>query len=334
MPELAELLTWRGPNPTTARFLMVFMDQNNKCNLRCLMCGFSDARVAALPRYDLPRALYDRIAAELFPHANFVCLSLMTEPFMTRDFPDRLMAVREAGVPYSEIITNGTLLTAESARKVIEAGITRVTFSIDGGTKEVFESIRIGASFERVLANFELLRGGPRLRVNHVLSDLNVDRFDDFLDLMERLRPHEVAVRTISRMSNAVLQESRDAAFWSKVQANRAKLEAFCARTGIADSGYLRDRHTLIDLGIVCPKPWDTLAIHPNGDVYPCMAWSRPPVGNIARDSFDAIWNGDALDALRREFTEKEAGVDCLNCTIRRGADDLDDDFFFRKLAK
>ena len=346
--ELAARLTWRGPSASETRFLSVFMDQNNKCNLRCKMCGFSDDRVAALPRYDMPRWLFDRIAAEVFPHAGYVCLSLMTEPFMTTDFPDRLRAVRDAGVPFSEVITNGTLLTAAACRKIVEAGLTRVIISIDGGTKEVFENIRTGASFERVLRNFELLRSTrasygaaqPLLRVNHVLSEMNIDHFDAFLRLMERLAPDEVAVRTISRMSNAILQESQDAAFWAKVSAARQALRALCVTTGIRDSAYLRRRHTLIDLftdagdKLLCPKPWTTVAIHPNGDVYPCMAWSRPPLGNLATATLEEIWNGAALAELRREFESAQAGVDCLNCSIRRGADDEDDDFFYRKLAK
>jgi radical SAM protein with 4Fe4S-binding SPASM domain len=347
--ELAHRLTWRGPNATSERFLNVFMDQNNKCNLRCKMCGFSDPRVAGLAAYDLPRWLFDRIAADVFPRANYLCLSLMTEPFMTSDFPDRLAAVRDAEVPFSEIITNGTLLTERACQKIIDARISRVIFSIDGGTKAVFENIRIGARFERVLANFAMLRAMrsvqradlPQLRINHVLSELNIDHFDDFLSLIRRLRPEEIAVRTISRMSNALLQESTDAVFWSKVRAAREALRRFCAETGIRDSAYLRDRHTPIDLftdsgdRLLCPKPWDTIAIHPNGDTYPCMAWSRPPLGNLATDSFDEIWNGAALASLRKEFENTQAGVDCLNCTIRRSSiDDPDDDFFYRKLAK
>ena len=347
--ELARLLTWRGPSPGAGRVLNVFMDQNNKCNLRCQMCGFSDSRVAALPKYDMPRWLFERIAAEVLPHANYVCLSLMTEPFMTRDFPDRLASVRDAGVPFSEIITNATLLNEESCRKIVDARISRVIVSIDGGTKEVFERIRVGAKFENVIRNVELLRDArdsvsatlPQLRVNHVLSELNIDHFGEFLELVERLRFEEIAVRTISRMSNAILQESTDAAFWAKVRVAREELRRFCAATGVRDSGYLRDRHTRIELftdagdKLLCPKPWDTLAIHPNGDAYPCMAWSRPPIGNFSTDTFEDVWNGAALVALRREFEEKQAGVDCLNCTIRRTAtDDPDDDFFYRKLAK
>ena len=346
--ELAQRLSWHGPHPTSERFLNVFMDQNNKCNLRCQMCGFSDPRVASVAKYDMPRWLYDRIAAEVFPRANYVCLSLLTEPFMTGDFADRLSAVSEARIPFSELITNGTLLSEPDCHKIVDAGISRVIVSIDGGTKAVFENIRVGARFETVLRNFEMLRSvresrraeRPLLRINHVLSELNIDHFAGFLFLVRELRPEEIAVRTISRMSNAVLQESTDDRFWSRVRSIRAELRHFCATTGIRDSAYLRARHTPIDLiddsgnKLLCPKPWDTIAIHPNGDTYPCMAWSREPVGSLATQSFDEIWNGPALSSLRQEFTETQAGVDCLNCTIRRGADDPDDDFFFRKLAK
>jgi radical SAM protein with 4Fe4S-binding SPASM domain len=347
LDELRAKLLWRGPSPSASRFLTVFMDQNNKCNLRCQMCGFSDPRVAGLPQYDLPRWAYDRIANELFPRANYVCLSLMTEPFMTRDFPDRLAAVRQHGVPFSDLITNGTMLTEEAVEKVLDAEISRVIVSIDGGTKEIFESVRAGANFERVIGNFTRLRTRrrqrgavhPRLRVNHVLSELNIDHFDAFLDLMESLEVEEVAVRTVSRMSDAVIQESRDPVFWDKVRAIRVKVAGFYQRTGIVDPAFLRDRHTTIDLftdageKLICRTPWTTIAVHPNGDVFPCMAWSRPPVGNLTRQTFDEIWNGAELSALRDEFERVQPGLDCLNCTIRRSPSDTDDDFFYRKLA-
>ena len=233
-------LLWREPAAGAERFLSVFMDQNNKCNLRCQMCGFSDPRAALLRKYDLPRWAFERIAAELFPRATYLCLSLMTEPFMTRDFPDRLAAVRRFAVPFSEVITNATLLTDHAIGKILDAQLSRVIVSIDGGTKEVFERVRIGADFETVIGNFVALRTRreeratrlPRLRINHVLSELNVDHFEAFLALTERLGADELAVRTVSRMSDAVIQENTEPAFWTKVRAARVKLAAFCRRTG------------------------------------------------------------------------------------------------------
>jgi len=117
------------------------------------------------------------------------------------------------------------------------------------------------------------------------------------------------------------------------------KLAAFCQRTGVVDAAFLRDRHSMIDLftdsgeKLICRTPWTTIAVHPNGDVYPCMAWSRPPIGNLTRQTFEEIWNSPAINTLRDEFERARPGLDCLNCTIRRSANDPDDDFFYRKLA-
>lgn len=346
--DLREKLSWNGPPSSGDRFLSIFMDQNNKCNLKCQMCGFSDSRVAAISKYDMPRSLFETIARQVFPLTNYLCLSIMTEPFMTRDFPDRLQVVRELGVPYSDLITNGTLLTDEKIAKILDAQITRLIFSIDGGTKEVFETIRLGARFEKVIENFLLVgqmkrernAALPILRINHVLSEPNIDHFDDFLRLAENLAPAEIAVRTVSRMSDAIIQESSDPVFWQKVRTAREKLVAFCKRTGIADSAYLRDRPTLIELftergeRMICRRPWDTLAIHPNGDVYPCMAWMREPLGNFQRETFAEMWRGSTLDALRREFEEVRPGVDCLHCVIRKKSPSEPDDFFYQKVAK
>jgi len=342
---LRHKLSWTGPEMNGGRFLSVYMHQNNKCNLRCRTCGFSDARVGAIAKYDMPEGLFARIVSEVFPRTNYLCLSIMTEPFMTRSFPDRLRFVREAGVPFSDIITNGTLLNESVYEKVFDAKISRFTFSIDGGSKEVFDFLRPGAKFEQVIGNVRLFLkmrrpGGPALRVNHVLSEPNIDHFEEFLALMEELHPDQIAVRTVSRMSEAEIQEPFDRGFWLKVQRCREELAAFVARTGIEDAGYLRGRHSKIDLfdehgqALTCQLPWTTLAIHPNGDVYPCMAWTRPPIGNLLEDDFASIWYGEKLVALRDEFTRTKAGVDCLNCTIRMASDDPDDDFFYRKLAK
>jgi radical SAM protein with 4Fe4S-binding SPASM domain len=341
-------LSWAGPAGGEGRFLSVFMDQNNKCNLRCQMCGFSDPRTEAIGRYDMPWALFERMARQVFPRTNYLCLSILTEPFMTADFPERLQLVRELGVPFADVITNGTLLTERSIGRVLDSQISRLIFSIDGGTKEVFERIRVGANFDQVIRNvqrFEAMKRErgltlPLLRFNHVLSELNIDAFDDFLALAERLGVAEVAVRTVSRMSDAIVQETDDPAFWAKVRVAKAKLGAFCARTGILDSAYLRDRPSRIDLftergdTMICRRPWDTLAIHPNGDVFPCMAWTRPPIGNFQHQSFDDMWDSPALIALRDEFETFLPGVDCLHCTIRKEPSDVKDDFFYRKVAK
>jgi len=339
-------LLWKAPTSDDGRFLTVYMDQNTKCNLRCRTCGFSDPRVAELRTYDMPRWLYDKIARDVFPRALNVCLSIASEPLMTRDFPERLEALRAYGVPYGEFTTNGTLLTSRAIDAIVQSAVMRVSVSIDGSTKATYEAARPGARFEQVVANWHALKAArgaspfPRLRINYVVTPLNIDEFDRFLDFCESIGAEELALRTVSRMSNAEVQETTDPAFWTKVAAARRRMVAFCERTSIVDSGYLRDRsgpvHVRLENGelMSCRYPWNVLGIHPNGDALPCYAWTRPPTGTFVRETFDQIWNGEAMEAVRREFEREKPGVDCLHCTIRKATDDTNDDFFYLHMAK
>jgi len=334
---------------TDERTLEVFMDQNNKCNLKCRMCGFSDPRAGALPKFDLPMALFEKIVDQVLPRARYLALSCMTEALMTRDFSERLHVLRRAQVPFTELITNGTLLTDRIIEAILAVPLSRIAVSIDGATKETFETVRVGANFETVIANvrrFSEMKAQagatlPELRINHVVSELNEAEFPLFLDLAESLSPQAIDVRTIVRMSDAVDRGPSDESFFVRVREMRELLDAWCARTGIRNEGYLRPQEANIEIftstgeRLTCQRAWNTVAIHANGDVLPCISWTRPPVGNLALQSFDEIWRGEAAEAIRREFEAKKPGIDCLHCTIKKDVDpEAHDDFFYRMIAK
>jgi MoaA/NifB/PqqE/SkfB family radical SAM enzyme len=343
-PAVARELTGRDED----RFLQVFMDQNNLCNLRCRMCAFSDPRVADLAKQQMPIELFEKIAREVFPHASYLTLSCLTEPLMSKDFPRRLDVLKRHPVPFAEMITNGQLLNERVIRKIIEVPLTRIGVSIDGGTAETYEHIRRRASFSRLIERLELLArlkremgsDRPVLRLLLVLSESNLHEFDDFLALAERLEAGAVDVRTIIPIRNAPDQGTTESAFWATVRRHRRRLDEWCERTGVENVGYIRETHEEIVLHHedgskrICERPWSSAAIHFNGDVQICSTWQRDPVGNLARQSFEEIWHGEALAAVRREFLERQPGIDCQHCRIKNRSDDEEEDGFFKMLSK
>lgn len=313
------------------------------------MCGFSDPRVRHIPHYDMPFWLFEKIAAEAFPFTKYLALSCLSEPLMTADFVNRLDIVGEYGVPFSEIITNGALLTEKIISKMLDVPITRLGISLDGATAETYESIRIGSSFDKVISNIRLFnkmkidRGSdfPHLRLLHVISETNIHEFPALLAQAESLDAQSVDFRTITPIPNAQFQVANSKWFWNKIRKCGESLSEWTQKTGVEKLGILRYQAEEIELfdengeKLFCRRPWTDLAIHANGDAHPCMTWSRGPAGNFAHESFDQIWNGEALEMIRREFLEKKPGLDCQYCTIRKNfSNQKEDDFFFEMLNK
>jgi hypothetical protein len=109
---------------------------------------------------------------------------------------------REGGVPFVSLLSNATKLTPERARTIIESGaLDLIQFSVDGGTQETFETIRVRAKWNDVLDNIrgflderDRLGQGPQAGI--IMIDVGEDPEREFdaiverVDVTERRRAH------------------------------------------------------------------------------------------------------------------------------------------------
>jgi len=89
-----------------------------------------------------------------------------------------------------KINTNGTKLTEEICRSLIENGVNEVVFSIDSSEKTTFEKLRFGAKLEKVLENVQLFSRIRSEYSNHktllrisgvkILKEQDWDKFVDY----------------------------------------------------------------------------------------------------------------------------------------------------------
>jgi organic radical activating enzyme len=142
-------------------------ETSNKCNLECVMCSgvFSSAirrnreKLPPLPEiYD--EAFMEQLDAFLpnIQKANF----LGGEPFMIDmylEIWERLMEVNPKAAIFVQ--TNGTILT-DRVRRILKRLPMSIGVSLDSAVPATFESIRIGAKFDKVRAHIlemkELIR--------------------------------------------------------------------------------------------------------------------------------------------------------------------------------
>jgi MoaA/NifB/PqqE/SkfB family radical SAM enzyme len=189
--------------PLSPRSLKVVWDISNKCNLRCRMCHFAfDDVFYRAAEYTTPED-FEAFAQRVLPYAHTLILSAGNEPMTSPWFADVLRIAGRFRVPSVLFITNATRMTPAIVDAIIETGVTQVQISIDGSTKETYESIRRGAVFEKVIANVAHLNARkkelgcsiPQLQFNIVLMRSNLQELEGFVTLAEQLGVEWIAAR-------------------------------------------------------------------------------------------------------------------------------------------
>jgi sulfatase maturation enzyme AslB (radical SAM superfamily) len=128
----------------------VTIGNTHKCNLTCKMCfkQLDDADNMTLPEMGLE--CFEALAHELFPHVRMVALSVSGEPLVSRSLFDELDLLATYGVRAS-VTTNGMPLHRAGLIERLLPALHTLTVSMDGADEPVFNSIRSGASFAKVV---------------------------------------------------------------------------------------------------------------------------------------------------------------------------------------
>jgi MoaA/NifB/PqqE/SkfB family radical SAM enzyme len=116
------------------------------------------------------------------------------EPTYHPALPEMIAQVKAIGCRV-EMITNGTLLTADRSAQIINAGLDMMWVSIDGAHAESYADVRLGAHLERVIENMKrfrrLRRPGhrpvPEMGIAFVAMKRNIKELPQLLALAKRL---------------------------------------------------------------------------------------------------------------------------------------------------
>ncbi len=110
----------------------------------------------------MPPERFERLVP-LFPYLDAVVLTGFGEPCVNPHLHEFVAKISGAGARPC-MTTNGTLLDERRAKALLDAGVQHVQFSIDAGTPQTYERVRVGGKWDRVLRNAEtfhkLARGG------------------------------------------------------------------------------------------------------------------------------------------------------------------------------
>ena len=324
----------RAARVLTGRYLLVRMDTNFLCNLRCKTCFFSNPDTA--DKFQKPMRLEDfrKMAANVFPRARMLTLSCSAEPLITPNFDRYLEVAGRYKVPVTGFITNGILMKETVMESAVRNGIDEITISIDGATKQTYESIRQGGKWEKLLAGLDVMnevkaRLGakrPTLRFNFTACQSNMEEIPALIELAEKMSVSSVRVREIANWGGTMdveketlsktPQRYNEIYAESMVRAGEAKVELFAPRPFGDETPSAEDGPVSNGLWkpYACSAPWFFVYIGPDGNYWPCfhLREKGKPDGNLIEHTWDEVRKGSRV-GKRRRLLAKCPGESCLN---------------------
>lgn len=251
--------------------------------------------------------LYTRILHELHRTGTVrtIVLMLQNEPLLDRRLHERIREARELFGSSLDLSfsTNGELLTDSRRHELQRAGLNRISVSIDAAREKTFREIRRGLDFATVVANSEAL--------------------------LERRADLGVAVKFLVQRGN----EGEDGEFLRYWRSRGAvvSVDRLCNRAGLLDD-YERlwaPRHGLVRrlgervldrLVPFCPLPFASSYFLADGRVICCSQdWGpRAIVGDVSRQPFAEIWNGEAINHYRHLLWSRriQDSLLCKDCSM------------------
>jgi len=318
------------PFTAYAPFLIVW-NFTNACNLRCKHC-YQNASKPTPDELTTAEALK---AVDKMAEAGVAYVAMSGgEPLVRKDFFEVADRIRDNDMAFS-LATNGTLLTRENVRKLVDLNCLFIQISLDGANPETHDSFRGRKSFERTIQGIKnAVESGITVGIATTVTKHNLKEVFEIVDLAERLGANifmhynfiptgrgkeiidldlspderenlltkmaaEILKREISLLSTAP-QYSRVCSQFSAVSLTH--FDTF----GQRDS----DLSFLAEFVGGCGTGRLYCALQPNGDITPCV-FIPVVVGNIKHDDLLEVWhNSEVFKKIR----DRKSFVGCGTC--------------------
>jgi len=165
---------------------MIAWELTRACNLACVHC-----RAAAIdepPPGELTTEECLTLLGDIASFARPTIILTGGEPLMRPDLFDIARRGTELGLRMVAA-PNGTLLDATAAQRLVDAGVLRISISIDGRDAASHDALRgVPGAFEGALRGIEAAKAaGLPFQINTTVTTRNADQLSEVMDLAIRL---------------------------------------------------------------------------------------------------------------------------------------------------
>ena len=259
---------------------MVVLSVTYRCNSRCPSCPYVQSKIRQSYKDTpfMPAEIFKKIADECGKYHSVIRLTGGGEPLLHPQMVELIEYAKDAGAKIG-LITNGSLLDAQTVVDLLGVGTDAIEISADAADKATYEKVRVGLKFDNLLQNVKYLmrlRNSLKASTKVIVSIVNQKGVDV-----------EGAVK-----------------FWSKI-VDKVQVRKYLT-WNIGDAGKSADPEPLMKDREPCPFPFERLNIDSRGKAVFCSfdIAGETDFGNVKEQSIKDIWNGDKLSQWRKLLLE------------------------------
>lgn len=351
-PRRQRLELWR--TGSTAGPVRLEAELTDRCNLRCVYCWQRNelfpraiqARqhpgIGELEDHHWLRIVDE--SAKLGVLEWHICGG--GEPLVRGKLAGKLIAKIKASGMYGLMTTNGTLLDDDLATVMVHSGWDMVEISLESPTAEPNDLLRGKGSHGLAVAALTRLASlkkrlgltRPRLEIAIVLCNQNYRLLSELIRFAHTLECQKLSVNPIVTPLGApqsakdlrlnaedlkllpeALAAAVDAAREYGMDTNAGDFLAtkYVEKTDRFDE-VIKAAYPAEGLGRFetahCYTPWTTMAVRPNGQVGPCVAFRYGEGDPIRSRSLTEVWYGEYFTRVREQILQHEPPDYCARC--------------------
>ncbi|WP_430754961.1 radical SAM/SPASM domain-containing protein [Magnetovirga frankeli] len=281
----------------------------NACNFKCHYCAqvLGKKKLASEFNYNSSELMsistFEKIIEQSknFPQP-YKLLSFMGhgEPLINKLLPKMIeMANYNNIAERIEIITNGSLLSHDLSDKLIDAGVSNIRVSIQGLNSNKYSLVAgVKVNFNQLIKNLEYFHKKGKKFNSHLFIKI----MDCSLDLDEEKKFYELFDNISTRM------------YIEQVKPVYAGVNIDGEQHNFLKTDRYGNTHAP---RIVCPLPFFSMAVWPNGDIAPCDAIYKPALlGNISETTLAQAFSNKTINLFRQEHLNgnKNTLNGCAKC--------------------
>lgn len=264
------------------------------CNAKCPNCPYTNSEIRReyQDRPFMKEDTFKKIADECGPFGAWLRISGGGEPMLHPQAVELLVYAKKVGAKVG-LITNGSVFPEASIRKLVEAQVDMIEFSVDAADAETYQIVRKGLDWKTLLIN-----------VQNVVEIRN-------------------ALKSATKIiASGVNQKGVDidkvAKFWEPIVDNFQKRKFLT--WGINSPEHSADSTPYLppEEHIPCPFIFERLNIDSRGKVMVCGfdIAAKTDMGNIHEKSIKQIWHGEGFQFFReKHLSKKGSEIElCRNC--------------------